>query len=105
VSSMYDKLSQGATVADFKVVWAAKLPLKIKIFSWQLVLDRLPSSIQIAIRQGPATGTCALCGAPEDSSHILFTCSLAKFTWSVTHQLFGCSGCPGKFCAVLCHCL
>jgi hypothetical protein len=73
--SLYFKLSQGISVAQFKDMWESKVPLKIKIFSWQLALDRLPSSLQIATRHGPATGDCALCGAPEDAIHIFFTCS------------------------------
>jgi hypothetical protein len=44
VQSLYAKLSQGATVAHHKDVWSAKVPLKIKIFAWQLIIDRLPSS-------------------------------------------------------------
>ncbi|XP_071676802.1 uncharacterized protein [Lolium perenne] len=61
VKSLYFKLSQGATVAHFKDMWEAKVPLKIKIFSWQLVLDKLPSNLQIATRHGPSLGGCALC--------------------------------------------
>jgi hypothetical protein len=82
VKSMYEKLSQGMTVAHFQEIWEAKVPLKIKLFSWQLVLDKLPSSLQIATRHGPTSGACALCIAPEDASLIFFTCSLAKFAWS-----------------------
>jgi hypothetical protein len=97
VKSMYAKLSQGALVAHFKDVWAAKLPLKIKIFTWQLVLNRLPTRSPIAARFGPTSGSCALCGAVENVNHILFTCSLAKFMWSVIRQLLGCSWSPANF--------
>jgi hypothetical protein len=34
---MFAKISEGAMVAHFKDVWAAKLPLKVKIFTWQIV--------------------------------------------------------------------
>ncbi|KAK1666246.1 hypothetical protein QYE76_054405 [Lolium multiflorum] len=78
VQSLYAKLSQGASVAYHKDVWEAKVPLKIKIFAWQLILDRLPSSQQIATRHGPASGNCALCGQVEDAGHIFFSCSLAS---------------------------
>jgi hypothetical protein len=40
VKSMYASLSLGATVAHFKDMWETNLPLKIKIFSWQLALDK-----------------------------------------------------------------
>ena len=97
VSSMYRQLSQGANVAHCKDIWVARVLLKIRIFSWQLVLDRLPSNLQLATRHGPSNGNCALCGQPEDASYILFTCSMAKFSWSVLRQLLGCSWCPGNF--------
>jgi hypothetical protein len=69
---MYAKLSQGAAMAHFKEVWAAKLPLKVKIFTWQLVLNRLPTRALLAAKHGPGSGRCALCGAPEDVNHIFF---------------------------------
>jgi hypothetical protein len=65
VNSMYRKLSQGVIIAHDKDIWKAKVPLKIKIFAWQLVLDKLPSSMQIATCNGPSDGMCALCGAQK----------------------------------------
>ncbi|XP_071678265.1 uncharacterized protein [Lolium perenne] len=78
-------------------MWEATVPLKIKIFSWQLALDKLPSGLQILTRNGPSNGQCPLCGAPEDASHIFFSCSLAIFAWSVTRQLLGCNWRPANF--------
>jgi hypothetical protein len=97
VQSMYLKLSQGASVAYHKDVWEAKVPLKIKIFAWLLILDMLPSSLLVAGRNGPASGACALCGALEDSSHILFSCSMARFAWSALRSVLGCNWCPANF--------
>ena len=42
-------------------------PLKIKIFTWQLARDRLPSTDQILKYHGPS---CALCGEEENVLHI-----------------------------------
>jgi hypothetical protein len=39
INSLYEKLSQGATVAHAKDMWRAGIPLKIKFFASQLVLD------------------------------------------------------------------
>jgi hypothetical protein len=97
VNSMYNKLSQGASVAHFKDLWAAKLPLKIKIFYWQLALGRLPSSELIASRHGPASGRCARCNRPENVNHIFFAYSPARFMWSVVRQMLGCSWSPTSF--------
>jgi hypothetical protein len=98
VKSLYFKLSQGTTVAHFKDMWEAKVPLKIKIFSSQLALDKkLPSNLQIATRHGPSLGGCALCCAPEDAAHIFFSCSTAQFIWAVLRQLLGCNWRPANF--------
>ena len=97
VASMYRQLSQGATVAHAKDLWGARLPLKIKIFSWQLALDRLPAGKQLADRLGPSDGHCALCGGVEDATHIFFACPLARFGWSAVRQLLGCNWSPANF--------
>jgi hypothetical protein len=94
---MYCKLLQGASVAYYKDVWETKVPLKIKIFAWLLILDRLPSSQLVASRNGPAMGACALCGALEDSTHILFSCSMARFAPSALRNVLGCNWCPANF--------
>jgi hypothetical protein len=97
VNSMYNKLSQGASIFHFKDLWAARLPVKIKIFSWQLALGRLPSSELIASRHGTASGRCAMCNRTENVNHIFFACSPARFMWSVVRQLLGCSWSPTSF--------
>jgi hypothetical protein len=45
VKLLYFKLYQGMSVAHFKDMWESRVPLKIKIFSWQLALDKLPSNL------------------------------------------------------------
>ena len=56
---------------------------------WQLFCDKLPTSLNVAKRNGPATGPCALCGEPEDASHVFFRCSLARFAWSAVRTAAG----------------
>ena len=63
-------------------LWKARIPLKIKVFFWQLLRNRLPTSENVAKRQGPATGSCAICNFSEDANHIFFRCPLARFAWS-----------------------
>lgn len=82
VKSLYHKLCQGPAQLVVKGLWSARLPLKIKLFLWQLFRNKLPTSLNVAKRNGPATGPCALCGAPEDANHVFFQCPLARFAWS-----------------------
>ena len=98
---MYNFLSQGANIPHFRVLWEAKLPLKIKIFSWQLALDKLPSGMQLVTRFGPSDGRCSLCGNWENASHIFFECSKAKFASSVVRQALGMAWSPQNFSQLL----
>jgi hypothetical protein len=72
-----------------KYLWDFAIPLKIKIFTWQLARGRLPSNDQILTRLGPSDGKCALCGDIEHVDHIFFQCPLAQFLWSGVREMFG----------------
>ena len=89
VKSLYRKLCQGSTQPVIAGLWKARMPLKIKLFIWQLYRDRLPTSLNVAKRNGPATGPCALCGEPEDANHAFFRCPLARFAWSAVRTAAG----------------
>lgn len=89
VNSVYRELSRGHVPMAATGLWKAKIPLKIKVFLWQLCQDRLPTSINIAKRNGPAFGPCALCGNPKDADHAFFRCSLARFAWSAVREAAG----------------
>ena len=65
----------------FKDIWLARIPPKIKIFMWQAFRGKFPAADQIRKRNGPGSDRCALCGAIENTDHIFFRCSLAKFVW------------------------
>jgi hypothetical protein len=60
------------SVTSFKDVWRTRVPPKIKMFHWQLMRGRLPSSEQVAKHMGPSNGLCSLWGVLEDCNHIFF---------------------------------
>jgi hypothetical protein len=80
--SMYLALCNGSTHLVTKLIWNPNLPLKIKIFTWQMCRGRLPSNDQIQTRGDPSDGNCALCRNPKNVDHILFQCVIAKLLWS-----------------------
>jgi hypothetical protein len=92
VSSLYRKITP--SLPHESMLWSAKLPLKIKIFLWQLAKGRLPSNAQINRRHGASDGNCALCGHAETVDHIFFSFHLACFAWSGIREALGCSGTP-----------
>jgi hypothetical protein len=101
--SLYNRMSQGGAVPHFKEVWKTRVPPKIRIFLWQLIRGRLPSGVQLAKRNGPSNGSCALCNEQEDCDHIFFTCHVARFVWAGVRELLPCSWNPagaGDFLAI-----
>ena len=62
------------------------MPLRIKIFIWQLLRDRLPSGVDVEKQHGPGNDLCPLCAVPETETHILFSCPAARFLWSFVSE-------------------
>jgi hypothetical protein len=90
-------------VTHFKEVWQTRVPPKIKVFLWQLIRGKLPSSEQVAKRHGPSNDRCVLCGEMEDCNHIFFTCPIASFIWARVRELLHCDWSPvrvGDFMAL-----
>jgi hypothetical protein len=71
--------------------------LKIKIFTWQLAINRLPSSEQINHRCGPTDGLCVMCGQVESADHIFFSCAFATFMWSGVRAMLQVNWNPTSF--------
>jgi hypothetical protein len=97
VNSMYKLLLQGPAWPCAKLIWKANLPLKIKIFTWQLAIDRLPSSEQINHRHGPTDSFCVMCGHVESTDHIFFKCGFAIFMWSGIRTILNVTWNPSFF--------
>lgn len=76
VKSLYGRLTQGAGLDVAVWLVERRIPLKVKIFLWQMFRNCLPTSDNVARRNGPSDGACAVCGAPEDANHALMFVSL-----------------------------
>ena len=66
------------------LVWKRRIPLKIRIFEWLLLRQRLMTQV-VRQRMFPASPvSCPLYdGGPEDCSHLFFQCPLAQAAWRV----------------------
>ncbi|KAE8814193.1 abc transporter g family member 37 [Hordeum vulgare] len=89
VSSAYLALCRMPVLPWISPLWKAPLPLKIKIFVWQLLRDRLPSGTEVLKRHGPGNGFCPLCHVPETGSHIMFSCVAAQALWCFVREALG----------------
>lgn len=88
--SLYRFLSYGGvTNRNAEMIWSAKIPLKIKIFLWQMLHDRLQSADCLTQKGWKGDDSCTLCLNKETSDHIFFNCPLAMFAWSSIRECFG----------------
>ena len=89
VSSAYQVLCRLPVLQWLSPLWKAPMPLKIKIFVWQLLRDRLPSGTEVLKRHGPGNGLCPLCLVPETGTHIVFSCVAAQALWCFVREALG----------------
>jgi hypothetical protein len=71
----------------FHNIWKSPAPSKVVAFSWKLLLNRIPSRANLALRNvlGPdSSTTCVLCGCQvETSLHLFLHCSVAARVWDM----------------------
>jgi len=88
--SLYRFLThRGVQVKEVDNIWKTSLPMKIKVFLWQLSHNKLQSAVALKRRGWKGSTRCVLCGRHESVSHIFFTCSLARFVWACLSEIFG----------------
>ena len=69
--SLYKFLThRGVQVEDAENIWKTSLPMKIKVFLWQLSLNKLQSAVTLKRRGWKGSTRCVLCGRQESVSHI-----------------------------------
>lgn len=87
--SLYRQISFGGVICTkMEEVWRAKLPLKIRIFLWQMFHDKLQSAEQLKKRKWKGDIHCQMCKIVEDVNHIMFRCVCSKYVWSVIKEAF-----------------
>lgn len=93
--SMYRMLAhRGVVNYQMRRVWESKLPLKIKIFLWQAIQDRLQTRVNLKERGWKGNRNCVICNKPETTDHILFKCIVAKFTWTCIREALSLDSVP-----------
>ena len=84
-----------------KKLWKNKLPLKLKVFVWQALHNRLPTGVDLKRKKWRGDANCPLCGVPETVDHVLFQCVLAGFVWGCLREVFGWASAPSNLGALL----
>jgi hypothetical protein len=95
--SVYTLLEKPLAGSNNKWIWKAKMPLKIKIFMWQLCQDAVLTRENMKKRKWPGSPTCSFCRQVESNDHIFFTCNTSRVVWGVLASAMGVRCVPNSF--------
>jgi hypothetical protein len=95
--SIYTWLEKGLAGSHNKWIWKTKIPLKIKIFMWQLGQDALLTRENLRKRNWDGSPVCSFCSQLETNNHLFFTCPISKVVWGTLGMSFGARCVPNSF--------
>jgi hypothetical protein len=86
-ASLYKELTFPGIMNNWMLnIWKAALPLKIKIFLWQICNDKIQTAEQLRKRNWTGPVECKLCGKIESVEHLFLQCIVASFCWNVVRD-------------------
>ncbi|CAJ2666213.1 unnamed protein product [Trifolium pratense] len=71
------------------LIWHPQVPLKVSIFAWRLLRDRLPTRANLVNRGvlSSTANTCVFgCGFAESAHHLFLSCSFAGSLWDLVRD-------------------
>ena len=100
-ASVYHHLERSITGPDNKIIWKAKLPLKIKVFLWQLFQDAILVRENTMKRKWLGCPVSSFCNNIETVGHLFFTCASVKVVWGILGACLETNTCPQNICQSL----
>jgi hypothetical protein len=89
-SSLYKAMTfGGVTDTGAMLIWKSPIPLKVKIFFWMAIHDRIQCGVQLKKKKWSGPEKCFVYDKHETSDHILFQCPLAILLWSFLRECLG----------------
>jgi hypothetical protein len=77
----------------FKHIWKSLAPSKVCAFTWQVMLDKIPSRINLSRRgilNPPESKACVICHSVDESAqHLLLHCDFASGVWYALFNWLG----------------
>ena len=74
---------------SYRLIWRQKIPLKLSIFGWLLVQNRLVTRVTRQRISPASLADCSMCFTRlEDCSHLLFECLAAWAVWAAQSILW-----------------
>jgi len=80
---------------DVNLIWHKQVPLKVSIFAWRLLRDRIPTKSNLLARGVINSQAClcvAGCGIVEDACHLFLGCSCFGSIWPLLWSWIGFDG-------------
>jgi hypothetical protein len=88
--SLYHLLTHGGVRDHLCImIWKSKIPLKIKVFLWQMFHNKLQAAVGLKKRGWQGSPLCCVCGIPETVNHIFFECYFSQYLWCCIRDAFG----------------
>ena len=100
---VYDMLTsqdQPMFPQNMELIWHKQVPLKVSIFAWRLLRDRLPTKENLASRgvlSVEARSCIDGCGHVEDLNHLFLSCPYFGALWPMVRAWFGVVGVETQF--------
>jgi hypothetical protein len=63
--------------------------MRIKVFYWLVSHNKLQTGVELKKRKWKGSHLCGICGQPETTDHIFFSCITARFVWSCFAESLG----------------
>lgn len=77
------------------LLWHPQVPIKVSIFAWRLIRNRLPTKsnlVEKGILAHDLSFCAAGCGVPESAQHLFLLCNTFGSLWQMVRNWVGCSG-------------
>ena len=88
--SMYKHLSSSVITSKYlKKLWKNKMPMKLKVFLWLGLQNKLQTGEALKNKNRKGDSRCMLCGVAETVEHILFGCVISSCVWSCFKEALG----------------
>jgi hypothetical protein len=71
------------------LIWKSKIPLKVKVFLWQMYHDKLQAAVTLKRRGWQGSPLCCVCNEHETVNHIFFECCFSQYLWCCIRDAFG----------------
>lgn len=78
------RLPPGMHSPNWELIWNCRAPLKVKLFAWLLVRNRLSTKGNLLKKTIVQDGKCDICNQEEETAnHMCFSCPFAQAFWAM----------------------